>query len=432
MNDNPGFGLTHLKTRTFRPLRTRNIRLYMLGMLVSEAGTYMQMVAEGWLVYQLTNSAFSLGLVGFIVMIPLAPLGLAAGALADRMSRKKLLAIAQIGEMVPPLVLAALTVSGYIQVWHVIAADIAMGVLSTIDFPSRVALIQSLVEPEDLENGIALAATMSNLARVIGPAIAGVLIVYIGVAGAFAFNGVSFLAVLVALALMKIPNQSRVANRGSIGANLIEGGMHVLHDRTILLMLVLMMLVSFFVLTYQTLLPVFARDILVAGPEGLGFLTAAAGAGAVVGAIVLAIQPPLSTRRRLGLAVGMFIAIAPITAAFAFSRILILSAFLLALVSGGAIALRILTFTYVHLRTGDHLRGRISSILQLSMVSTLRVGGLFAGAFASKFGAPVSLGAGASICLIAGLLALGIVFPRLRTVEPIPVGDASIRKVSNV
>ena len=179
-----------------------------------------------------------------------------------------------------------------------------MGAMSTVDFASRIALIHSLVKPEEVENGIAVAATLTNLARVIGPAVAGVLIAYAGVAGAFALNGLSFFAVLIALALMRIPQQPVPAHSSSLRADLIEGGLHVLRDRTIMVMLALIMTVSFLVLNYQTILPVFARDILESGPLGLGLLTSAAGAGAVIGALILASRPPQSslpapgTRRR--------------------------------------------------------------------------------------------------------------------------------------
>lgn len=381
----------------------------MIAMLVSQVGTYIQIVAEGWLVYDLTNSAFTLGLVGFVAMIPLGPWALVTGTLADRMSRKKLLALAQFGEALPPLVLASLIWTGNIQVWHVIVSSVIMGAMSTLDFTSRTSLIYSLVERDEIESGVALTASLMNVSRVIGPAIAGVLIAVIGTGMAFALNGLSFLFVLLVLAFIRAPQRPALQLRGSVLPSLIEAGKHIYGDRNILILITLMVLASVFVMPYQTLLPVFARDLLESGPETLGFLTAAAGVGAVIAAFVLGIQPPMPSRQRLRLALGLTLGLCPAAAAFAFSRDLLVSTLLLAVVSGGFVALRTISFTYIHLRTDDDLRGRMSSILQLTMVSTVRVGGLFIGSTASVLGAPVSLGLGALACFMLSLTTIGFI-----------------------
>lgn len=403
--------LTLLKTRTFRALRNRNVRLFMIGMSISMAGTYMQLVAEGWLIYQLTDSAFGLGLVGFLAMIPLAPFGLIAGALADRAFKKKLLAFAQVGQMVPPLALAALVWTGRVQVWHILACSVIMGAMATIDFTSRHAMVSSVVEREDVEGTFSLAVAVYNIARILGPVMAGFVIAYVGLAAAFALNGLSFAAVLLALALMHVKEPPAPARRQSLHANLMEVARHVFQQRTILGLLVLMIGASFFILPYQTLLPVFARDIFQAGPQGLGFLTSAAGVGAVLGAIYVTSQPHVSPGRRLRLPIILTIVIAPFAAAFAFSQNMVLAALFLVIVSAGIIALKTLGTTYVQLETDDRLRGRMASILQLTEAATPRVGGLSAGFLASYFGAAISMAIGALACLAFGLAALAIFRP---------------------
>ena len=395
----------------FASLKNPAFRLYLFGLMVSLAGTYMQVVAEGWLVYELTDSAFSLGLVSFVVMIPLGPWALVAGALADRMPRKTLLAVSQIVQIVPPLVLAALTWSGRVQVWHIVLVDLIMGAAAAVDHPTRQALIVDVVGPEELSNAFALSAAGANVARVVGPAIAGVLISSIGVEGAYVVNGLSFLAVLIALAFIRVPKHERPARHASVGANLVEGARYLLGERAIVSLIILMTLVSFFVLPYQTLLPVFARDVLAAGATGLGFLTSVAGLGAILGALAIAV---LSRGRRGLLALALVPVVALLAAGFALSESLVLSCMILMLVSAGVAALKTLGFTLIQILTQDELRGRVTSILLLIMAATPRLGGLAAGYVASQVGGPVTLSLGAAGCLVCGLLAMAVIMPWLR------------------
>lgn len=399
---------------TLRALKNRNFRLYLFGLIVSLAGTYMQVVAEGWLIYQLTNSAFTLGLVGFIAMVPLVPWSLISGALADRMSRKTLLAIAQVGQVFPPLVLAALIWAGRVEVWHVVIVDLILGAMSAIDQPTRQALIVEVVDQEDLDNALALASSGFNIARVVGPAVAGVLVSVMGLAMAFALNGLSFLAVLIALVLMRLPERQRPVRRASLGANIVEGARYLVGERMILGLMTLMLIVSFFVLPYQTLLPVFVRDVLRSDAVGLGFLTASAGLGAIVGAVAVVRR----SRRSRGMLVVALVLAAPVfTAGFAFSRNLLFSSLMVMAVSGGVVALKTVGFTLIQIQTRDELRGRVTSILILAMGAAPRVGGLFAGYLASHVGAPISLGLAALGCLIFGLFTLAACMPLLRRVS---------------
>lgn len=400
--------------QSLRAFRNRNFRLYLFGLMVSLAGTYMQTVAEGWLVYQLTNSSFSLGLVGFLTAAPLAPWSLVAGALADRVSRKWLLAIAQIGQIFPPLALAALTWSGHVQVWHIVVLDLLLGTMATVDQPTRQALLADIVDPNELDDSLALMSSGFHVAQVVGPAIAGALIAFIGVGGAFAFNGVSFMAVLIALILIQARTRPKPARQLSLGSSIVEGAKYVVSQRAVVILIFLMVVVSFFILPYQTLLPVFARDIFKAGPTGLGLLTSATGLGAILGALAITNQSSLSRNLRGIVMIVIMIAAALLTVGFAFSQNLILAGVLLALIAGGVTALKTLGFTLIHLQISNELRGRVTSILILMMGATPRVGGLLIGFVASRVGAPLSLGLGAVACLVFGLSAWGLFVPRLR------------------
>ena len=417
MNSNIPVGLPLPKTRAFAALRKRNVQFYMVGMFVSQMGNTMQALAEAWLVYQLTNSAFKLGLVGFLSAIPLAPWTLIAGTISDRMSRRKLLAIAVAGEALPPLALAALVLMGQVQVWHVIVVSILLGALGAVDFSSRMPLIQSMVEPDELESGFAMAVSIMNVARIIGPAVGGILIAIVGVAGAFVFNGFSFLFILVMLALMHVPNRVKSQHRESLAASLVEAPLYILRNRLLLIFILMVLFGGFFILPTLTLLPVFARDILEAGPQGLGFLSAASGIGAVLGGAFLAGRPAMTLRRRLLLSIGILLALAPITAAFAFSRNFILSALLIALVTASFVVFRVMSFSHVYLNTPERMRGRISSILQLGMLSSQNVGSLLSGYVATRLNAPVSVALGGAMCFMIGLATLGVVFPQLRGKE---------------
>jgi predicted MFS family arabinose efflux permease len=398
--------------RAFRALRHLNFRLYLLGLFVSMIGTYMQIVAEGWLVYRLTNSAFTLGLVGFVAAIPLVPWTLVAGALADRMSRRTLLAMTQIGQVLPPLLLAALTWSGHVQVWHVIVTNVVMGMLSAVDQPTRQALVLQTTGPSDLDNAIALSASAFNVARVIGPAIAGVLVAFLGEAACFALNGVSFLAALVALLAMRLSERAPVTHQPSLGQSLIDGGRYLARERVILALIGLAAIVSLFVLPYQTLLPVFARDILGAGAVGLGLLGTAAGLGAVVGALSSTAIPPRA-RGSSALALGLIVSV--VATGFALCGYFPLACLLLALVSAAVVAIKVLTFTLIQVRVRDELRGRVMSMTLLLVGSAPRVGGLAAGYLAARSSAPLALELGALACLVC-VIGLSVLVPQLRQV----------------
>jgi predicted MFS family arabinose efflux permease len=383
-------------------------------MAVSLMGTYMQNVAQAWLVYDLSNSAFTLGMVGFIAMVPLVPWSLVAGVLADRMSRKKLLAIAYAGQIFPPLVMAALAWTGAIQVWHVVVFQVVLGALAVLGTAVRQGLILDVVGPEDFDSAAALSASVINIAHIVGSIVGGILVSLVGVAGAYALNGLSFAVVLIAFLAMRFQESPRQRRRASMGASLVEGVRYMIEDRTILAAFLVMALLSFTVLPYQTLLPVFARDVFHTGATGLGILNAVAGAGSIMGALAVASSRIRTQAQRGLLMLATTLGAAVFMAGFAFSQDFVLACALLAVASGAGVATKTVGFTLVQLQARDELRGRVTSIEMLMSAAAPKAGGLVMGLVASLTSAPVSLGLGALSCLVGGLVALGLWAPSLR------------------
>jgi hypothetical protein len=383
-----------------RALRHRNFRLYVVGLLVSQAGTYMQQVAEGWLIYRLTNSAFSLGLVGFIVLVPLLPWALVSGALADRMSRRTLMLLAQFGQMVPPLGLAWVIWSGQVHVWHVIVADICMAAFGALDQPTRQALVANTTDLADLDSAITISAASFSVARVLGPALAGSLIALFGETICFTVNGLSFLAVAAALLAMRLPAHSPVAHAKSLSASLLDGLHYVRTDPVLLALIGVLLLMNLFIVPVQVLLPVFARDILASGAEGLGWLTAGAGAGAVVGSLLML---RVSTTRPW-LVISWLSGVMVIALlAFAVSRNFGLSSLSLTVLTGAIIAAKVLATAQIQGRLQDEMRGRVMSLVTLVEAGIPRLGGLGIGLLAGIGGATLALSLAAASYLAAAL-----------------------------
>ncbi len=393
-----------------RALASREFRLYLFGLVASLAGTYMQQVAEGWLVYRLTNSALALGLVAFVIMIPLAPLTLLSGVIADRFPRRKILFLTQIGQVIPPLVLAALTWSHLVQVWHIVLIDLVMSALTAVDQPVRQALLADTVPSEGLENAIAISASGFNVARVVGPAVGGLLVAALGEAICFAFNGVSFILIAIALAAMVVPDKIPAAAKTSIKGSLVDGVRYLAREPIIAAAIGFMIVINLFIVPYQTLLPVFARDILTAGAAGLGLLVAATGAGAILGSLGIA---GLAFKNRGRVLVLLGLGAPVVMVGFTIARDLTLACLALALVSASVVAAKVLVYTFVQARVTDDRRGRIMSVVTLTDAGAPRLGGLFAGIMASLWGAPAALQLGAVSCVLC-LVGLNQLLPALR------------------
>ncbi len=414
-----------------RALRSRNYRLFVAGQSVSLVGTWMQQVAMSWLVYRLTNSAMLLGVVGFASQIPTFLISPVAGVLADRWDRRRLLIATQALAMFQAAFLALVVLTEMVQVWQILLLSLILGVVNALDIPIRQSFVVEMVEHrEDLGNAIALNSSMVNGARLIGPSIAGLLVASVGEGICFLLNAVSYLAVIVALAAMRIPHGSRHPHpRRHILHELHEGFTYAYEFGPIRSILLLVALVSLVGMPYAVLVPVFAKDILHGGAHTFGFIMTAAGSGALVGTLYLA-----SRRSVLGL--GRVIVTATIffaagIASFALSGNFPLSLAALALAGFGAMTLVASCNTVLQTILDEDKRGRVMSFFTMAFIGVAPFGSLGAGAMAGIIGPRDTLLLGGAGCL-AGAAVFARHLPHIREkVRPIYVRMGIIREVAN-
>jgi MFS family permease len=384
-------------------LKSRNYRLFFAGQGISLIGSWMTHIATIWLVYYLTNSPIFLGIVGFSSQIPsffLAPFG---GLFVDRFSRYHTLIGTQIFSMIQSLALAVLALTGTIQVWHIIGLSLFQGLINSVDSPARQAFAPELVEQEEhLANAIAMNSTMINTAQLIGPAIGGLLIASIGAAYCFLIDGLSYIAVIIALLAMNIKPRQIVLTIGNPFQKVAEGFVYAFSFPAIRAILLLSALISFMGLQYTILLTIFAEDILQGSAETLGFLMAASGIGASVGGIYLA------TRHTI-LEIGKLIAFAPTILGvslivFSLSRFLPLSLFIMLFVGLGTILQIAASNTFLQTIVEDDKRGRLMSLYTMSFLGMLPLGNLLGGFLANRIGAPNTLMINGIVCIIGSIL----------------------------
>jgi MFS family permease len=407
---NRGKGSSKLPS-TLRALRHRNYQLFFGGQLISLTGTWMQSVAQSWLVYRLTGSTVLLGVVGFCGQIPvflLAPIG---GTIADRFNRHRILVATQTTAMLLASLLAALTLTHRIEVWHLFALAASLGLVNAFDIPARQAFVVDMVGREDLINAIALNSSMFNGARIVGPAIAGILVATIGEGWCFFSNAVSYIAVITCLLLMKITAQRRVPLPGSALASIIEGFQYVRRTGPVRALLLLLGLVSLMGMPYAVLMPIFADRILHGGPRGLGLLMGASGIGALAGALSLAAR---SGTRGLGRWVAFSCAGFGISIIlFSLSRSFWLSAALLVPAGFSMMIQMASSNTLVQSMVPNNLRGRVMAVYSMMFMGMAPIGALLAGALAGRLGAPTTVMIGGAVC-IAGAVVFGLRLPALR------------------
>jgi len=362
----------------------------------------MQSIAESWLVYRLTGSALLLGATGFASQIPVflvAPLG---GIVADRLNRQRIVIGTQISSMILALILAVLTLTGVIRVWHVFVLAALLGVVNAFDIPARQSFLVDMVGKEDLMNAIALNSTMFNGARVIGPAIAGILVARIGEGWCFLVNGLSYIAVIAGLLMMRVDRPTSLAQHGPALAHLIEGYRFARHTAPIRSILLLLGLVSLVAMPYTVLMPVFADQILHGGARGLGILMGATGVGALLGALTLATRSGvLGLGRWVAFTCGGF---GFSLVLFAFSRHFWLSVALLLPVGFCMMLGMASSNTLIQAMTPDHLRGRVMAMYTMMFMGMAPFGSLFAGGIAEHLGAPFTVSVGAVACIGAAFL----------------------------
>jgi predicted MFS family arabinose efflux permease len=417
---------------TFRALRHRNFRLWFVGQGTSLIGTWMQTMAQQVLIYRLTNSAAWLGIVNFVTVVPVVPLALWGGSISDRLPKRTILVMTQTIMLIQALVLAVLTWTGAVQVWHVMVLAFVLGAANAVDMPARQAFTVDMVEAkEDLTNAIALNSAIFNGARALGPALAGLAVATMGEGTAFFLNALSFVAVIVCLLMMRnVPDSSERPSKGSgVGSHMAEGVRFVLRQQTILVLMSLIAVSAFLSMPYNTLMPVFSNVVLhdsaqpvtaficsrmvCTTPEALplGLLLTAVGIGAVTGALLVA-SLPNNARRGHMLTIGN-LAFPLVLVIFAASRSFVLSMLTLLLVGISFVWQNSLANTLLQLETPDRVRGRVMSLYALTFQGMQRAGGMQAGLVADQIGAPLSIGIGAAVSLAYGLF-VAIRFPQVR------------------
>lgn len=394
-----------------RAFRHRNYRLFFGGQLVSLSGTWMQSVAQAWLVYELTHSAALLGLIGFAGQIPVFVFSAIGGTVADRLDRRRILLVTQTVAMVLAFILAGLTLEGWVQTWHVFLLAGLLGLVNAFDIPARQSFVIEMVGRDDLLNAIALNSSVINGARIVGPALAGVLIGLVGEGWCFLLNGLSYLAVIGGLFMMRLPIRSMAPRAGSALSHIREGFHFAWHTGPIRALLLLLGLASLTGMPYMVLMPVFAAKILHGGPEGLGVLMAAAGAGALLGALTLAARRGVSGLGRWVAGAGMGFGLGLV--AFSLSRVFWLSAFLLVPVGFFMMVQMASSNTLIQSMVPDSLRGRVMALYSMMLMGMAPFGALIAGILADRLTAPVVVALGGALCA-AGALWFARSLPGLR------------------
>lgn len=400
-------------TQSFAALRHRNFRLYWSGQLTSLVGTWMQGVAQGWLMHRLTSSAWMLGLLGFMQFLPVVPLALYAGVVADHMDKRRLLLVTQTLLCAQAVLFAALVTTGVITPWMVLALAFLLGTVNAFDMPARQSFVIDMVGRDDLANGIALNSAAFNSARILGPAVGGVLLGWVGEGACFWLNALSFLAVIGGLAAMRLPKWTPPAGAAARRPPLMEGVRYAWRVEPIRNLLVLLAVCAGLGFQFNVLLPVYTRDVLHAGPHVYGMLLAGFGAGSLLAAVRMTFKHERWALRRnllIGLATG-----GAGMLAFAWWRWLPGMMAAGALAGFGLILYISSTNTLIQMATEDRFRGRVMSLYTLMFVGTAPFGSLLAGAIGQAFGAPVSTSV-CAVILLAGAVWMAF---RLRTLAAI-------------
>jgi MFS family permease len=388
----------------------RNYRLFFAGQIISTIGTWMQSVAMPWLALQLTHNGLLVGLVLAAQFTPVLIGGQFGGVIADRFRKRSILLVTQSAFTVPSFTLFVLSASGHAQYWMVVVAAIATGTINLFDVPSRQAFIVEMVGKHDLMNAIALNSSVFNGAAVIGPSIAGVLIALVGVPLCFLANSISYLAAVAALLLMRdLPHEAPEHHDQRLFARIAQGASYARHEPVVGMLLIAVGVFSLFAMNRQTLLPLFADQVLHAGAQGFGFLLGSMGLGALAGALTLAFFPYLGAdpRRQLWMA-GIWVAA---LIEFSISRVFVISLVTLFVAGYCQISFLATTNNRIQTITPDRLRGRVMALYSQALIGVGPIGATQAGLLATLFGAPWAMAIGA---VVAGAVVLAI---RLLTPE---------------
>jgi MFS family permease len=412
-----------------RALRHPNYRLFFGGQSISLVGTWVTRVAQSWLVYRLTGSAAMLGVVGFVGQVPTFVLSPFAGVWVDRLDRYRVLVVTQVLAMLQSFALAALALTGTIEIWHVLALGAFQGVVNAFDTPARQSFLVEMVEDRaDLPNAIALNSSMVNGARLVGPSVAGIVIAAVGEGWCFLADGVSYVAVIGSLLAMKVTRRPVERSGKRVLQELADGFRYAFGFAPIRALLLLLALVSLMGMPYSVLMPVVADRTLHGGAHTLGFLMGASGVGALAGALYLA-----SRRSVLGLG-----KVVPISAAlfgvgliaFGLSRSVVLSMLILPLAGAGFMVQMAASNTILQTVVREEMRGRVMAFYTMAFMGTAPFGSLLAGALAARIGAPETIMIGGAACIVGAIL-FARTLPRLRKlVRPVYVERGILPPIS--
>jgi len=381
---------------TFRSLRHRNFRLFWFGQMISLIGTWTQSVAQGWMVLRLSNSPFLLGVVSAFAGLPILFFSLPAGVLADRVKKRKFLIFTQIGAMVLAFILSFLAFSGLVKVWHVMLLALGLGLVNAFDAPTRQAFVKEMVGKEDLLNAIALNSFMFNSARILGPALAGILISLVGEAGCFFINGLSFIAVIAGLSLMRMKDVVFQSKNSSFLASFKEGISYIMKNKRALSLILMVSTMSIFGFSYAVLMPVFARNILKSGAAGLGFLMSAVGIGAISAGLGLASRKTEEKLKYMQAGIVVFFFSLFL---FSFSKSFFFSLIFLVGTGWGMISLVATCNTLLQEIIPDELRGRVMSFYTMMFMGTMPIGSFLAGTLGQILGVIWAVRIGGLFCV---------------------------------
>ena len=375
--------------RTFSALRYRDFRLLWFGAFASTTGTFMQTLAQGWLVYTMTGSAFLLGVDGFLATGPMLLFSLFGGVIADRIERRKIMLLSQVMQMTFAFVLTGLIYFHAVKIWHIFILSFLTGSAQSFSGPAYASLLPLLVKRDDMSNAVAMNSMQFNLARVIGPAIGGVVFGVWGATACFGINGLSFVAVIIALLIIKMPPLHADATSTSMMAQMKQGFAFVASRRSLLMLTFLSFAGTFLGMPLFTMMPVVAKSIFHLGPQGLSMLQADYGVGSVVGALFVAGSSYAAKKGRLALMLQLVFACTLV--AFGFSRH-ITSSLVIAFLAGAAIVGVISLYSsLVQLSTSDAMRGRVMSIFMLAFRGGMPLGNLLAGFVAQRWSISTAL-----------------------------------------
>ncbi|MDD5432984.1 MAG: MFS transporter [Candidatus Omnitrophica bacterium] len=395
----------------FSSLKIRDFRLYWFGMFISLIGTWIQQIAQSWLVFSLTNSAFLLGVVGFLGTFPVFVLSLLGGVAADRFNKKSILLVTQISFMILAFVLAVLTHAKLINTIEIIIIAVLNGVIMAFDAPARQSVVVDLVGKKHLMNAIALNSAAFNSARIIGPAFAGVLIAGIGMSGCFYVNGISFLAVIIALLMIKTTIAEYRTKKNGVLDDLLECFSFIKTNRIILVLITMVAMTSLFGISYIILMPVFVKDVLHSGARGLGVLMSSAGIGALAAALLLARLGDFKYKGQLVFYSSIVFSAAIIF--FSLSNTYLTSIISLIILGWSSVTAISLVNTLLQTLVPDHVRGRVMSLFMLTFAGIMPFGNLIAGFLAHAFGVSFAIMISGVICGVF-FIALNLTYPQIR------------------